>query len=673
MSVPSAPYVTSANAPPSIVSRLKSSLIKAAGRGNDMSALFLTGFHCKEDMVDNYRDCMNVLQKQASMSLSEIGSAFSSLIGPPLTTSLQAIDINALWLSALPGADLKSTLPVQPRTIIPPEYIRQYLQPLLPIDMAFMETLLTCLRSELTYHLSSSSPAGIDRSQPWSTWRAISGERSVRMIFPRGLDSAAALLTPDSTLESSAPLHMVCFIGRRRAIQHCPATDLDTVQSCWAADAELVDRLPGSLSLAMYATAEMEHGGDWGNILLLRSNQAANPISELLQQLNTAPTAVCPHSQGNSHSISHEIAMATISPRYYSSVRLHRVLYDAHGSHQHQPQSLCIQRTNFIQYDPTEDLEGAAIHRNIVQWEEEAQTHKDVKSNIYSDVDYFGHNDSLFWESVLEWNFQNVLTTIEGEESPRLTDRTKPTPSLGELFELLSDTATDRLVCDSLEKAAAFLMRDIDVALLCSRMAGTPLIPHSILPLLLSEPSLPGIYVLHICIQDTDEEDLSFGKVKRGQAVLSKEAFRGDHWLRVPFLDLSSSSSHYFENVAIESQEKKKEPSRIFKLHWLRFMSWSAQRSLHTWLLRMDRSGLDDAVAIAVADCRERLLKLCKLPPITIGSYGNSERLRSEMAFCFQDILKLLKDDPRIRTLHSMNHPLQVIERLNFLVGSLLN
>ena len=679
VSVPSAPYVTSANAPSDIVSCLQTSLSQSAGLYSGqllMSEVFPSSFYCKEDLAAHYKEFMYALQKQASMSLSDMAAAVSTLVGPPLTASLQAIEIRTLVQSSPTRLDVsKGNVSSQP-SVIAPEFARQYLQPLLPVDLAFMETLLACLRSELTCQLSSSSR--IDRSQPWSTWRAISGERSVRMIFPSGLDTAAALLSPDTTSESTDPLQMVCFIGRRRAIQLCPATDLDAVQSCWAADAELVERLPASSSLAMYATAEMEHGGDWGNILLMRRHQTA-PITELLQQLNTTRTE-CPHSHGmntsssssssSSSRISHETAMATISPRYYSTVRLHRVLYYANVPNQ----PLRIQRTNFIQYQPTEDLEFGIIHRNIVQWEK-------TPNDASSEDDFFGHNDSLFWESFEEWNSQNIIAADNLLSSrSALCDCHQVLPSLEDIFDLLSEKATETLVSTSTERAAHLLMQSVNVALLCSRIAGKPLIPH----LMLLHRELPSslswlpfdcdgrVYDLHVCVRDGDE-DVPFGRAKKGQAFLSNKVFPGEHWLRIPFHDSSLLPPMDIASSASRIEMEGKDSTCDFQLQWLRFVSWRAQRSLHHWLARLNGRDLEEAasvMAIAVADCRERLLKLCKAPPICKCSYGNWERLKSEMKFCFHDVVLLL-EEPRMRNLNCMleeHNPLQIIERITILL-----
>lgn len=608
VSAPSAPYVTSATASSAAVMRLQSSLFRA-GQCDD---LYISGFdfgrpvsdfmaHPPNDQEDSsetlrshYLRALRTLQLLASSSIAD-----PALLGEgtAVLSPLDA-DMNPLNLTYLQTEFMARQVSVAPPPLSPAftsvERIRSYLRAFLATDLAFVETLFACLRTELLLPSSSAS-----------SWRAIADGRSVRLFFPAGASTAREALfegNPDLSLQ------VVCFVSERRPVHECGVEDLDAVRACWAADAALVGRLHGETVLA-YCTGERERGGDWGNILIFSPTVSFDDGSAIFNEEEgeggDSSFGGCPHSMRRRKV--HEVAISDIAPLYYSRIRLHRLT--CRGAVLAWNGNIRFVRTVSLQYLRSADGKGAAVQRDVVLWQEDDDPLAEI---------FHSPNDSESVDaSLLERRVVNVNVKV------------------GEQFSL-------EVVEDGLGEVGARL---------CSRIARQDLVAHPIVPYInihspnwVEEEELLMAEAAYFLVIDRSRQgQIAASLMPTTQWSRQLLPCNSELVLVVPFLDCEGGRAlRGFASTATRrcSQSQSVET-------WLFAVCWAAQRALLSWLRRAqqevatvdkDEKGLQKALAaklLDAADCRERLLKLGQRPPKNC-SY---ERARAELLFSVEPLM----------------------------------
>ncbi|KAL5012464.1 hypothetical protein ScPMuIL_011015 [Solemya velum] len=125
----------------------------------------------------------------------------------------------------------------------------------------------------------------------YETWTK---NREVRTCFPHGHTELLEMLNPGAERR----LWFVGFIGFKQQ-----KLKSDIVQRIWKMDSALVSELRKHPYVVAYMSAERTAGGEWGNLVVMSSDQAV--------------------AQWESCQI-HEKAVIELSPDYYSKVRIHR-------------------------------------------------------------------------------------------------------------------------------------------------------------------------------------------------------------------------------------------------------------------------------------------------------------------------------------------------------------
>jgi hypothetical protein len=116
---------------------------------------------------------------------------------------------------------------------------------------------------------------------------------------------------------------MVEFIGARLPVKDCVSYDHKIVDMCWDYESKIIKDLDPSVVIA-YIT------GNFGNVVIKDRNTSHFKAS------------------GNGGS-THKIATSIIAPHYYSTVRIHQMLYNTHQD------SFAVDGTLFLQYYNLDD------------------------------------------------------------------------------------------------------------------------------------------------------------------------------------------------------------------------------------------------------------------------------------------------------------------------------
>lgn len=287
MSAPSLPYITHKHATPEFISILKLAI------GNLMASPDLEVITCRQQLLlrdFEFENDKGKLFKTYENRVRELQTLANEIPKLASTSSDHGFDLNTYN----PVSSMRSKL---------------------PYDSLFVQTIV----SHILHEAQVSDPpiaTSVPSSQYYSVWRTMTSQRSVRIIFPGGLDDIRETLSnlqiPSESLDCNdgnncgiGSIRFVCFLGNRVPVYECGVDDHEIVMACWKLDSELVQLLNASVVVA-YATAEIEPGGDWGNVVLFKPGK-------------------CPRDFTNAdNNANHNQAQGGISPRYYSKVRIHR-------------------------------------------------------------------------------------------------------------------------------------------------------------------------------------------------------------------------------------------------------------------------------------------------------------------------------------------------------------
>ena len=326
LSCPSLPYVTSRTATDDFIHIIQQSIQQTLLTTDTtvihaLSQLYLTDMTITSDtdlFMNRYITCISQLQLLASASIdvytpkewfitdwTVIDDAYEN-ISRPIESSNTSSNTDDNWKE---------------------DSVQSTLLGLQPMDTVFAQSLIDHILSYTTNTTNTNNTNSSNNSSVnmFSTWKLMEdGIRSIRIIFPNGIQSATEYIqnhhspnydtSPSNDTASEEDIYnIVCFLGNRKPVYDCLPNDHEIVSDCWSTDTELCLHLDSNIILG-YATAEVEPGGDWGNVVLFKHGKDANDfISDTSNEC-------------------HRHATKDISPLYYSQVRIHRGKVHIHGS-----------------------------------------------------------------------------------------------------------------------------------------------------------------------------------------------------------------------------------------------------------------------------------------------------------------------------------------------------
>jgi len=370
----------------------------------------------------------------------------------------------------------------------------------------------------------------------------------------------------------------------------------------------------------------------------------------------------CPHRNPNRarDDVTHDAAITDIAPEYYSRVRLHRVLCNFTGSRDQA--FFRIQRTTSVQYEPIASKKGNSVltHRDVVNW--------DGDDNEFEN----------FYEMQPQWSlsihfpdihlrFPNIFEASQHLRTNSIRDACINCP-----FPLLTSSGRN-ISCNSngFQQLAFYLqlISSIELARICRHVAKKILIPNTMSRTMVSlqvkafqncdcdssedffrkyeDIFESADYILSIIILSNSSESLDGDAILTEASLSHLQKFSNrDFVLHIPFscrLDAAKRCKYYLTQVRhLDDRSLKK----LLFQDIVNLACWNAQHLLALWL-RKARLQLSNALqsypneaiareciemsdkVIVLADCRERLLMLLKLP-----SNGESTQVLSELKHC---------------------------------------
>eukprot|EP00730_Choanoeca_flexa_P017878 TRINITY_DN8654_c0_g1_i1.p1 TRINITY_DN8654_c0_g1~~TRINITY_DN8654_c0_g1_i1.p1 ORF type:complete len:512 (+),score=66.45 TRINITY_DN8654_c0_g1_i1:172-1707(+) len=212
-------------------------------------------------------------------------------------------------------------------------------------DIAFLQELAALVIAQAT-----SNP---NRLPYQLSLHKLSEERSARLVFPGQPQLALDVLGA----KEAAPRACVGFIGFRPPQHFVSIKDHLVVDACWQLDDQIVAGLTPDKVVA-YCSGQQHPGGDWGNLVVLRSPTPHQGVAAFR-------TRNPPHAR----------AVGDVAPGYYQSVRIHslQVWASAEGQVHFEP---C--RTLQVEYLPAclADKNDGALpppFRKYLYWKEGQQ------------------------------------------------------------------------------------------------------------------------------------------------------------------------------------------------------------------------------------------------------------------------------------------------------------
>ena len=337
---PSLPYVTSKHATSEFICNLQASIQRALDSTEPTaiharSQLLIRGMKFPQDpnaAMGEYVARISRLQQLALSASREEGNFITDLSGG---TSDMDMEPNPLPDQ---GPRIEPAITVGEAEV--------FLRSMQQEDCVFAQSLLDHI-FRTVHNTDAAASASHDvavgqGSQMYSSWGLMEdGIRCIRTIFPEGISAAAQYLGADPP-DSSPVYDIVCFLGNRKGVHECLSNDHEIVSDCWATDAQLCLNLDGNVVLG-YATAEVEPGGDWGNVVLFKRGKSADDFV--------------------GDNTTHCRATRDISPLYYDRVRIHR------GKAVLSTHQVTILRTLFAKYNNPNDGDTCPIQlRKIFEW-----------------------------------------------------------------------------------------------------------------------------------------------------------------------------------------------------------------------------------------------------------------------------------------------------------------
>ncbi|XP_052093187.1 uncharacterized protein LOC127729400 [Mytilus californianus] len=160
-------------------------------------------------------------------------------------------------------------------------------------DYANDFTFLIELKSYLKEYAETNASKNVEDGINKGIYSKLVDGRSIRLVLPHGYHVLRSV-----SLESD--INFVGFIGFNKPLEQVSETLRDKV---WDIDGKLVEEFSNHEDIIAYVSAERSIGGEWGNLVLLKSFDAIEKWRD------------CPV---------HHTAVSEIAPLYYTRIRIHR-------------------------------------------------------------------------------------------------------------------------------------------------------------------------------------------------------------------------------------------------------------------------------------------------------------------------------------------------------------
>ena len=355
--LPSLPYITSANASPQVVQRLRIALEKGIGTSSFAAcALGLKGFDFTVNVATFTERIIN---------LQKIAASFSKDT-QTIDNKLQIDSIKSSFLNDDHHHNVNDTFKEKIR--IDPLAHKNKLQKKLPNDQNFIREALSILKR---FAQSESCTTIDDKVQKENNcvscaypdinrnnvrkeklkekdssrrddpvhepreidWR-ISNGKLIRLVFPGGRKIVEQIFSGKKTENGKnevKELHFTCFVGNRPPVYACTSMDHIHVHQCWELDDNIMKSVSPDLVLA-YISMEVNSGGDHGNLVFFQPHVDAD---QFRRDKNVKASGHPPH---------------TVARYYYSSIRIHRCIYNFNSKNRFREDANLNENGN--NYDP---------------------------------------------------------------------------------------------------------------------------------------------------------------------------------------------------------------------------------------------------------------------------------------------------------------------------------